>query len=52
MCAVAPFPSSFLSTTTASQHPLARIAYCDRPNFFSSSRKFISMIVGRPCGQV
>jgi hypothetical protein len=26
--------------------------YCVRPNFFSNSRKFISIKVGRPCGQV
>ena len=26
--------------------------YCVRPNFLSSSRKFISINVGRPCGQV
>ena len=27
-------------------------SYWARPNFFSSSRKFISISVGRPCGQV
>ena len=45
--------SKFFCTRLKTCHRLGeRSFHCTRPNFFSNSFKLISMIVGRPCGQV